>query len=635
MAANKSFQNGGHGSNRPHGTNQSTVRGKGQPKCDYCGEFGHYKEKCYELVGYPATWNQSGSNKKASVGYPATWNQSTWNQSGSNKKASTSRHSVHNATNSVVTHSSVPTPNPTDAPIPGLSSAHYHQLLALLSPKEMPTANLAGKSSFLSCNLVTSSPSWILDSGASDHMTSSLSLLTTHTPTTDAKPVKLPTDRCENQKASMTPVQPKLSTEFVFVIADDVSLLMVLIDTNPFFWSAANTTSLSFSKFLSHVVAFLNSVLLLNQLNQVVVIATGINTCDYLYDSAAAGALPNQRAESLLQKLVEFVVKDEQLGKEDSVDGTGSSLLSGSLSMALCYIQRVFRSGPHHPQPRILCLHGSPDGPEQYVAIMNAIFSAQRSMVPIDSCLLGAQHSAFLQQASYITGGVYLKPQQLDGLFQYLSTCYLFISSLVLHEFHMELKCLASVHVLCVILRQYSQVICILGTFYNFLSLWGWISVPRKCFCHKNTIDMGYICSVCLSIFCKHHKNCSTCGGLIAISGYQFLDALGNFSSIDGNGNTICRLPVKASVPLRLQFDGTCISGFMVMGGALAAFRYQAQLQQNLTYLAAIADAQPQMYLLDTSNNLSQKRLSNNQVYTVDFVKSTWSKHYNASSQAT
>lgn len=136
MAANKSFQNGGHGSNRPHGTNQSTVRGKGRPKCDYCGEFGHYKEKCYELVGYPATWNQS-----------------TWNQSGSNKKASTSRHSVHNAANSVVTHSSVPTPNPTDAPIPGLSSAQYHQLLALLSPKEMPTANLAGKSSFLSCNI--------------------------------------------------------------------------------------------------------------------------------------------------------------------------------------------------------------------------------------------------------------------------------------------------------------------------------------------------------------------------------------------------------------------------------------------------------------------------------------------------
>ncbi|KAI8563645.1 hypothetical protein RHMOL_Rhmol03G0125700 [Rhododendron molle] len=63
----------------------------------------------------------------------------------------------------------------------------------------------------------------------------------------------------------------------------------------------------------------LELILLLNQLNQVVVIATGINTCDYVYDLAAARALPNQRAESLLQKLVEFVVKDEQLGKEDCV----------------------------------------------------------------------------------------------------------------------------------------------------------------------------------------------------------------------------------------------------------------------------------------------------------------------------
>jgi hypothetical protein len=44
-------------------------------------------------------------------------------------------------------------------------------------------------------------------------------------------------------------------------------------------------------------------------------------------------------------------------------------------------IQRVFRSGHLHPQPRILCLQGSPDGPEQYVAVMNSIFSAQRLMV--------------------------------------------------------------------------------------------------------------------------------------------------------------------------------------------------------------------------------------------------------------
>ncbi|GJS61694.1 RNA polymerase II transcription factor B subunit 4 [Tanacetum coccineum] len=44
--------------------------------------------------------------------------------------------------------------------------------------------------------------------------------------------------------------------------------------------------------------------------------------------------------------------------------------------------------------------------------------------VPIDSCVIGSQHSTFLQQASYITGGVYLRPQHLDGLFQYLTTIF-------------------------------------------------------------------------------------------------------------------------------------------------------------------------------------------------------------------
>ncbi|KAF2548442.1 hypothetical protein F2Q70_00020121 [Brassica cretica] len=209
--------------------------------------------------------------------------------------------------------------------------------------------------------------------------------------------------------------------------SDDVSLLVLLLDTNPLFWSNTSTT---FSQFLSHVLAFLNAVLGLNQLNQVVVIATGYCSCDYIYDSSLtlSGNSESGRTgmpalfASLLEKLEHFIVKDEELIKEQEHDERiASSLLSGSLSMALCYIQRVFRSGHLHPQPRILCLQGSPDGPEQYVAVMNSIFSAQRLMVPIDSCYIGTQNSAFLQQASYITGGVHHAPKQLDGLFQFLT----------------------------------------------------------------------------------------------------------------------------------------------------------------------------------------------------------------------
>ncbi|XP_057532208.1 general transcription and DNA repair factor IIH subunit TFB4 isoform X2 [Amaranthus tricolor] len=224
----------------------------------------------------------------------------------------------------------------------------------------------------------------------------------------------------------MAPIASKLYT-------DDVSLVVLLLDTNPYFWNSSFSSSFSFSDSLSHVLSFVNSILLLNQLNQVVIIATGHNTCGYIFDSSSLTSTDQNSNDvkmpafcsQALKKLEKFIDEDESLGDTvNGINGVGSSLLSGSLSMALCYIQRIFRSGPLHPQPRILCLHGSPDGPEQYVAVMNSIFSAQRSMVPIDSCVIGTQHSAFLQQASYITGGVYLKPQQLDGLFQYLSTVF-------------------------------------------------------------------------------------------------------------------------------------------------------------------------------------------------------------------
>ncbi|KAF8404108.1 hypothetical protein HHK36_008988 [Tetracentron sinense] len=238
-----------------------------------------------------------------------------------------------------------------------------------------------------------------------------------------------------------------------------------------------NSTSLTFSKFLTHVLSFLNSIILLNQLNQVVVIATGVNSCDYIYDSSSlpatmessdGGRMP-ALCSKMLQKLEEFVIRDERLSKEESVAGNVSSLLSGSLSLALCYIQRVFRSGPLHPQPR------------RFVNCVAGRMAGCKARVPIDSCAIGAQHSAFLQQASYITGGVYLKPQQLDGLFQYLSTV-----------FATDLQS-----------RSFLQLPKPVG-----------VDFRASCFCHKKTIDMGYICSVCLSIFCKHHKKCSTCGSV-------------------------------------------------------------------------------------------------------------------------
>lgn len=96
------------------------------------------------------------------------------------------------------------------------------------------------------------------------------------------------------------------------------------------------------------MLAFLNTTLRLHQLNQVVVSATGYNCCDYTYDSSSAmnrssgtGITP-AFCSNLLENLEEFVIRDEKLESGGREDGIASSLLSGALSMALCFLQWFF-----------------------------------------------------------------------------------------------------------------------------------------------------------------------------------------------------------------------------------------------------------------------------------------------------
>ena len=58
------------------------------------------------------------------------------------------------------------------------------------------------------------------------------------------------------------------------------------------------------------------------------------------------------------------------------------------------------------------------------MAIMNSIFAAQKSKVSIDSCVLG-EDSTFLQQASEITGGTYVRVMEHSKLTQYLLGVFL------------------------------------------------------------------------------------------------------------------------------------------------------------------------------------------------------------------
>ena len=95
----------------------------------------------------------------------------------------------------------------------------------------------------------------------------------------------------------------------------------------------------------------------------------------------------------------------------------------------------------------------------------------------IDSCIL-MEDSSLLQQASNLTNGFYFKIPQISGLLNYL--IWLFLPNESTRKI--------------IVYPPKSEV-----------------DYRAACFCHRKLIDIGYVCSVCLSVFCSFTPICSTC----------------------------------------------------------------------------------------------------------------------------
>ncbi|KAA8498637.1 RNA polymerase II transcription factor B subunit 4 [Porphyridium purpureum] len=136
---------------------------------------------------------------------------------------------------------------------------------------------------------------------------------------------------------------------------------------------------------------------------------------------------------------------------------------------------------------RVLIVSPSDDMASQYVPFMNCMFSAQRMSVPVDCCVLrvkDAEDSKFFQQASYLTSGIYLR---------------------VLRFARNNTGCLLQ---------------CLMGYFLADGDARQSLRMPRQrevdfratCFATRETINLGWTCSVCLSSFRDHCAACPTCG---------------------------------------------------------------------------------------------------------------------------
>jgi len=169
---------------------------------------------------------------------------------------------------------------------------------------------------------------------------------------------------------------------------------------------------------------------------------------------------------------------------EYEIASSTTTQMAGALTQSLSYINKATLSFsgtstssrpaptglemadiPTGLQSRILVVSVSGDLAHQYIPIMNTTFAAQRLRIPIDILKL-AGDTVFLQQASDATKGIYMQVRNPRGLLQYLMMAFL--------PDQMCRKYLVSP----------TQEV---------------VDFRAACFCHRRVVDVGFVCSICLS----------------------------------------------------------------------------------------------------------------------------------------
>ncbi|KAJ7747340.1 transcription factor Tfb4 [Mycena metata] len=340
------------------------------------------------------------------------------------------------------------------------------------------------------------------------------------------------------------------------------SHLSVVLDLSPKYWELSardppeNTYPLTLATFLSQLLAFLNAHIACRHENTLAVFGAFPGKSVMLYSSS--DPLPDAQAAStnansyppfhavdsaVVQRIMTELdlLEDQNLRAEraeldllEKREDEAPSAIVGAIAKALCYVNRITlppssnskaqANGFHPgvlPDPRILILSVSPDLSTSYIPIMNSIFSAQKLKATIDVCQIYGPNTVFLQQAAHLTGGSYIFLERRDALLQYLIARLLVVSAAM--------------------------------SFLPPPAIRKTLSVPTQeqvdfraaCFCHKRIIDIGFVCSVCLSsgscliviiggerainkrraVFCQPLPVCTTCRTKFPMKTLQRLNA--------------------------------------------------------------------------------------------------------------
>lgn len=331
------------------------------------------------------------------------------------------------------------------------------------------------------------------------------------------------------------------------------ALVTIILDTNPHAWALLES-SLSLSKVVANLLVFINAHIAINHANRVAVLASHAERAEFLYptparavshtngtgdgdvsmdDGDSAGRGGPVQAPDDANKYRPFAHIEHALTNNlrdlmrrttsSSLTSTPATMMAGALTMALTYISKQSAGAPlgntssqfNYSDPsamaggnefssdgtksganmgltsRILILSVSGDLANQYIPVMNSIFACQRLSIPIDIVKL-AGDTVFLQQAADATGGVYmaLDEETRAGFLQYLMFAYLPDQTARDH----------------LIMPGEGEG----------------VDFRAACFCHRRVVDIGFVCSICLSIFCEplHDSTCLTCGSQLTMANY-------------------------------------------------------------------------------------------------------------------
>ncbi|KAL2262390.1 hypothetical protein VTK26DRAFT_1478 [Humicola hyalothermophila] len=368
---------------------------------------------------------------------------------------------------------------------------------------------------------------------------------------------------------------------------DDIpSLRTIIIDTNPRAW-AAIADVLTISKAIANILVFVNAHLAFSNSNQVAIIASHTNRAVWLYPSPQkqqpkrsedvemrdAGGASNTassankspqfaRIENSLLSSLRALIEDTNVSDLSST----TTQISGALTLALAHINKTALSftaanaantsstpmaagtgvgaapvaststsgGLAGLHARILIISVSDSSPAQYIPTMNAVFAASHARIAIDTLALRGS-ATFLEQASFITRGTFIRAAEPRGLLQYLM--FGFGSGTApshpaggADSGKGPAGPKSAVSAPNASSRGGGAGKNRMGKLGLGASVADLLVTPSAdavdfraaCFCHRNVVDTGFVCSICLSIFCEvpPEGECLTCGTKLALGDY-------------------------------------------------------------------------------------------------------------------